>query len=277
MPLPLTVPPIRDTEVLDLSVGNQQLRVVHDLGEPGTTPLLLMNGIGARLELLQPFVDQLSLDRPVIRFDVPGVGNSPLNRPYRLKGLTHQLASVVDQLGYPNVDVLGISWGGGLAQQFAHTQRAICRKLVLVATASGALMVPAHPRVLSKMVTHRRYTDPDYMMSIAKDIYGGTMRHDPGDALAALRVQHSGHSNRGYFAQLAAAVGWTSVPFLPRIKSSTLVLAGDDDPLIPVWNGRILAALIPNAELDIYPGGHLALVTEANELAPRIERFLDQS
>lgn len=268
---------MRDTEVLDLTVRSQQFRVVHDPGAPDAVPLLLMNGIGARLELLQPFVDQLSMQRPVIRFDVPGVGSSPLpKRPYRLRGLSHQLGEIVRQLGYSQVDVLGISWGGALAQQFAHSERKICRKLVLVATATGALMVPAHPRVLSKMITHRRYTDPEYMMSIAKDIYGGTMRTEPEDAINALRVQHSGHNNLGYFGQLGAGLGWTSLPFLPRLKQPTLVLTGDDDPLIPACNGRIIASLIPKSELVVYTGGHLALVTEAAEMAPAVEEFLDR-
>ncbi len=73
---------------------------------------------------------------------------------------------------------------------------------------------------------------------------------------------------RGYLYQRAAGLGWTSLPFLPLIRQPTLVLAGDDDPIIPLANARILAALIPSARLHVYNGGHLELVTRPGLLAP---------
>lgn len=277
MPIPLTVAPVRDTDILDITAGGQQFRVVHDHGtDPAKTPLLLMNGIGARLELLQPLVDRLSTQRAVIRFDAPGIGNSPRARlPYRLRGLARNVAAILDQLDIDRVDVLGISWGGGLAQQFAFSQRDRVNKLVLVSTATGSIMVPAHPRVLSKMVTHRRYTDPEYLESIAHEIYGGSMRENPADAIAALRTHGRSNNGVGYFMQLGAGLGWTSIAMLPRIQAPTLVMSGHDDPLIPACNARLMAALIPNSQLNIFDGGHLSLVTEADERAPEIEEFLD--
>ncbi|MEI2728281.1 MAG: poly(3-hydroxyalkanoate) depolymerase [Candidatus Nanopelagicales bacterium] len=273
----LRVPPLRETKQLELTVDGQQFRVVHDVGDGTGTPLLLMNGIGAKLELLQPFVDLLSPQRDIIRFDVPGVGGSPTARhPYRLKGLARKITGILKQLGFEKADVLGISWGGGLAQQFAYSESAHCRKLVLVSTATGSIMVPAHPKILAKMITHRRYTDPDYLESVAHEIYGGTMRHNPTAALTALRQQSTSHNGAGYVMQLTAGLGWTSVPFLPRVKAPTLVMSGNDDPLIPSCNARIIAGLIPNSELNIFEGGHLALVTEADVHAPEVEAFLDR-
>jgi pimeloyl-ACP methyl ester carboxylesterase len=77
------------------------------------------------------------------------------------------------------VDVLGISWGGGVAQHFAAFQRARCRRLVLVATATGALMVPARPSVLAHLVTPRRYLNRGYLERVPGEIYGGSARADP--------------------------------------------------------------------------------------------------
>ena len=134
----------------------------------------------------------------------------------------------------------------------------------------------AHPKILAKMITHRRYTDPDYLESVAHEIYGGTMRHNPTAALTALRQQSTSHNGAGYVMQLTAGLGWTSVPFLPRVKAPTLVMSGNDDPLIPSCNARIIAGLIPNSELNIFEGGHLALVTEADVHAPEVEAFLDR-
>jgi poly(3-hydroxyalkanoate) depolymerase len=241
------------------------------------TPLLLMNGIGASLEVLQPFVDAVDPRRTVIRFDVPGVGGSPRPVvPYLLATFSPVIAGMLDRLGYSEqVDVLGLSWGGGLAQHFAVQHRRRVRKLVLAATGTGSLMVPADPRVLAKMLTPRRHRDAEYARNIAGEIYGGTVRTEPERAAQALHSATRLGPRRGYYYQLAASSGWSSLPFLKLIRQPTLVVAGDDDPIIPVVNARIMARLIPQAELHVYRGGHIALVTEAHELAPVIEGFLD--
>jgi pimeloyl-ACP methyl ester carboxylesterase len=126
------------------------------------------------------------------------------------------------------------------------------------------------------MITPRRFRDPGYAAGVAGLLYGGTARKHAGDILAVFKNQVSGGSLRGYLYQLAAGACWTSLPFLSLIRQPTLVLTGDDDPIIPVINGRILARLIPHAELHIYHGGHVELVTEAPTLVPVITRFLSR-
>jgi poly(3-hydroxyalkanoate) depolymerase len=270
-------------EVRSVAVDGRQLRVAvrparRDVrldGGVARTPLLLINGIGASLELLEPFVRELDPALEVVRFDPPGVGGSPLPaRPYWVSGLCRLIARMLTDLGYDQVDVLGISWGGGVAQHFAAFQRARCRRLVLVATATGVLMVPARPSVLRHMVTPRRYLDPGYLQRIAGDIYGGLARIDSEEIVAAMHGDNRVGVSRGYLYQLAAAAGWTSVPFLPLLRQRTLILAGDDDPIIPLVNARLMRWLIPNARLHVYHGGHLGLVTEAAELAPIVDAFL---
>lgn len=258
--------------------GGRQLRVSVRAGDGSTPALLLCNGIGASLEILQPFVDALDPRREVIRFDVPGVGGSPPPTiPYLLSTFSPILADLLDQLGHPRqVDVMGFSWGGGLAQHFAVQHRRRCRRLVLAATGTGSLMVPAHPRVLRRLMTPRRHRDPDYARRIAGEIYGGTMRTQPERASEILHGHTRVGPKRGYYYQLAAAAGWTSLPFLRLIPQPTLVIAGDDDPIIPPINARIMARFIPKAQLHLYRGGHLALVTDADVLAPVVEAFLDR-
>jgi pimeloyl-ACP methyl ester carboxylesterase len=135
-------------------------------------------------------------------------------------------------------------------------------------------MVPAHPRVLSRMITPRRYRDPDYAAAIAGELYGGTARIRPDLARHALHDQSRVGSRRGYLLQLLAGAGWTSLPFLPLIRQPTLLLAGDDDPIVPLVNARLIHRLLPDARLHIYTDGHLGLITNAGELAPVIARFL---
>jgi poly(3-hydroxyalkanoate) depolymerase len=240
-------------------------------------PLLLINGIGASLELLQPFVAELPPTTEVIRFDPPGVGGSPAPAmPYRIGGLCRLIARMLTVLGYDRVDVLGISWGGGVAQHFAAFQRNRCRRLVLVSTATGSLMVPAKPAVLARMVTPRRYLDPGYLLGVAPVLYGGSARADPERICELMHRESRVGASVGYLYQLAASAGWTSLPFLPLIRQPTLIMAGDDDPLIPLPNARLLHALIPRSRLYVYHGGHVGLVTEAAEHAPVIARFLGE-
>jgi poly(3-hydroxyalkanoate) depolymerase len=265
--------------VRSVTAGGRTLRVAV---RPGTDaaalpPLLLMNGIGASLEVLEPFVDALDPRRTVIRFDVPGVGGSPRPLvPYNLATFSPVVARALTRLGFDEpVDVLGLSWGGALAQHFAVQHRNRCRRLVLAATATGTLMVPADPRVLARMLTPRRHRDPDYARSIAGEIYGGTMRTHPERAARVLHSHTRLGPRRGYYYQLAASTGWSSLPFLKLIRQPTLIVAGDDDPIVPVVNARIMARFLPDARLHVYSGGHIALITEADELAPVIEKFLD--
>jgi poly(3-hydroxyalkanoate) depolymerase len=268
------------TEVRSVLVGGQLLKVAtrpgpNEAANSPRLPLLLINGIGARLELLEPFVRKLDPGVEVISFDPPGVGGSPLpSRPYRFSGLCRLIADLLTELGYDRVDVLGISWGGGVAQQFAVSQRARCRRLVLVATAMGTPMVPARPSVLMRLATPQRYLDPRYLQRVAGNLYGGLARIDSAPIVAAMHDSHQAAPSRGYLYQLAASAGWTSLPLLPRLRQPTLILAGDDDPIIPLANARLMRRLIRDSRLHIYHGGHLGLVTDAAELAPVVDGFL---
>lgn len=253
----------------------QDVRVsVRPGTEPGT-PLVLCNGIGASLDLLEPFVDALDPRIEVVSFDVPGAGGSSTPRvPYNFALLAWFVGRLLNELDYERFDVLGISWGGGLAQQLAFQMPRRCRRVVLVSTATGSLMVPASPWVLRKMLTPRRYRDPEYARSIAAELYGGRVRDEPELAKRLLHDHSRVGSRRGYLLQLLAGAGWSSLPALPFIRQPVLVLAGADDPIIPLVNARIMARLLPDATLRVFADGHLGLVTSANELAPLIARFL---
>ena len=207
---------------------------------------------------------------------MPGLGGSPAPLlPYHLATAAPLLSGVLDQLGYRQADVLGISWGGGLAQQFALRCPDRVRRLVLVATAPGTLMVPGHPRVLLRMLSPRRHRDPGYAARVAGELYGGSARENPVVARDLLHATTRLGPARGYYYQLLSIAGWTSLPRLPRLRPPTLILAGDDDPIIPLVNARIMRRLIPRSQLHIYRGGHLELAADAERLASAVEAFLD--
>ena len=260
-------------ETRQVSIGRQSLLVAIKHGGTSVRPLLLFNGIGANWELARPLLESLN-NTTVVIFDVPGVGGSPAPPwPYRPSTLARLGAALVTKLGYEEVDVAGVSWGGGIAQQFAHQYPKLCRRLVLAATAPGAIMVPASPSVLWKMATPRRYIDKDYMRKVAPHIYGGAFRNEPSSIGPHAAAMH-GARNLGYFYQLLAMAGWTSLPWLWTLQQPTLVLMGSDDPLVPPINGHILARLIPKAKLHMIDDGHLFMITRPEETAALIEGFL---
>ena len=260
-------------DVRNISIGRQSLTVAIRRGSDSRPPLLLFNGIGANWELARPFFDALT-DTTAIIFDVPGVGGSAMPAlPYRPSTLARLASRLVAELGYKQVDVAGVSWGGGLAQQFAHQYPFLCRRLVLAATSPGAIMVPGRLSVLWKMATPRRYTDKEHMRKVAPQIYGGVFRKHPELIAPHANAMHGG-GHLGYLYQQLAMAGWTSLPWLWLLRQPTLVLVGSDDPLIPPINGEILARLIPNSRLRTIDDGHLFLVTRPAESAAIIEEFL---
>ena len=256
-----------------IDVGRQTLRTAVWQGGGTKRPLLFFNGIGANLELVAPLGEMISHRSDVIVFDMPGIGGSPKPRmPYRPSTIVKWSNQILDQLGYGDVDVMGISWGGGAAQQFAISMPDRARCLVLLATSAGMAMVPGNWSAISKMANPRRYIDPDYMLKNFQTLYG-----DNADNTAV------GHKDRilaptktGYMYQLMAMAGWTSIHMLPFLRQPTLVMSGDRDNIVPLANARILKAAIPRADLNIVKGGgHLFAVSRVHQVVPIIERFLD--
>ena len=244
-------------------------------GEDRRPPLLLCCGIGAGFEAFAPFVDSLDPRIEVIRFDVPGAGASPAGAwPIGFPGHAFLAARILTALGHRRADVLGLSWGGGLAQQLALQHPHRVRRLVLVSTGTGMMMVPGRPQVLGRMLTPRRFRDPEYAASLAGLLYGGTARTNPGQVRTVLGDSTRVGSWRGYRHQLMAGAVWTSLPFLPLLRVPTLILSGDDDPIIPVVNARVMHRLIRGSRLLVYDGGHLTLVTDVDVLTPTITAFL---
>ncbi|WP_246450043.1 alpha/beta fold hydrolase [Qipengyuania soli] len=239
-------------------------------------PILFFNGIGANIEAVAPLAEQLP-ERGFVMFDMPGTGESPdPTVPYNPFTMSWTASQILDQLGLDLVDVMGVSWGGAMAQHFALQHPGVTRRLVLVATTAGMLMVPGNPAALTKMANPRRYIDPKFMNEHFQTLYGGVDR----DGAKHQKDSHIGRlkppSPRGYFYQLLAMLGWTSLPALPFMSKETLVMMGDEDQIVPLINGRILASAIPNARLEVFKGGgHLFLLTHADESVAALRDFLD--
>lgn len=264
----------RPVQIRHLNAMGYRVRVAVWPGDKGHTPLLMFNGIGAGFELLVPFAEVLG-EIEIIALDVPGAGESatPLHL-YRIWMVSILASHVLTQLGYDRVDVLGLSWGGTLAQQFALQNPIRCRRLILAATMQGFPMKLGRLSVLRKMITPRRFNDPAYRQKIAGEIYGGLARTEPQfiRELGPL-IRHT--SKLGYLLQQLALVGWTSLPWLAWLHQPTLILAGDDDPIIPLVNARVMASLIPRSRLHVFHDGHLFLLSSKDQAGRVVRKFLD--
>lgn len=253
-------------------VDGRTLRVAHWTAakKSGNLPLLFFNGIGANIEAMAPLAEMLS-DRDFITFDMPGVGGSPEPVvPYNAFLIARIAAQLLDRFDMPRVDVMGVSWGGAMAQQFALQNGERVNRLILAATTAGMLMIPGNPKALIKMADPRRYIDPDFMRKQFNTLYGGSSEGSEGHIS---RIKPP--TTTGYFYQLLAMFGWTSAPFLPFMKHETLIMMGGDDQIVPMANGHFLKMLIPNAELHEIPdGGHLFLLSHVDESIGVIREFL---
>jgi poly(3-hydroxyoctanoate) depolymerase len=241
-------------------------------------PLLLVMGLGGNIEMwdrLERAVNRHGIQ--TIAYDASGTGHSPTRLvPQRMPGLARQAAHLLDALGHPHADVLGVSFGGAVAQELALGNPHRVRRLVLASTGCGLGGVPGNPLAMSLLATPLRYYSPAFLRLTAGVLYGPTVT--PREDL--LREQISARRARpptvwGYASQLVAGAGWTSWPWLSRIGAPTLVLAGDRDPIVPPRNARLLARRIPAAQLELVPGaGHLLLLDQPDHCAAIVADFL---
>lgn len=262
-------------EISTLEIDGRPVRAAVARGS-SPTPLLIFNGIGANLELVAPFAEAMqAAGVTTIVFDAPGVGGSPTpTLPYRFSRLARRAAQLVERLGFAGpIDVLGVSWGGAAAQQFARQYPQRCRRLILAATSAGAVMLPGKLSALTLLLNPRRYSDPDFMTRVGGKLYGGRLRYDTAQLREHARHMARPHG-RGYVYQLLATAGWTSVLWLRTLRQPTLIMMGTDDPIVPLLNGKLLASLIPRARLLTFDDGHLFLLTRAEEIAPIVRDFL---
>lgn len=227
------------------------------------SPLLLLNGLGGLIRTFDPLRDELA-DYRTITLDVPGVGKSQMPRwPMRLPRHADLIAELLKQLGIDQVDVFGVSWGGALAQEFALRYPGMVRRLILAATSAGPAMLVKPADILDFFASSkspRQHTQKGSRNSLQTLLRFGVTK-------GMLTAYH----------QLTALVGWTSLLRLFRLRQRTLILTGERDTLVRLYNAHILRRTIRRAELRTLQGeGHFFVVTSARRTAEAIREFLCQ-
>lgn len=244
--------------------------------EKSSRPLLLLNGVGQSIEVLAPIIEELG-ERTIISYDVPGTGLSDTpTLPWKMKKHVDLTTHILDSLNIDQVDALGFSWGGVLAQHLCRYAPDRVARLILAAAPPGQLMFPGSPCVYLKMSHLDRFRRKDYMRSIAPDIYGGDVRK-------SLKVVDDNArrlippSPRGYMYQGASMNGTHPLLWLWRLRQPTLIMQGEDDPMIPNINARLVHKTMKHSELEFFDCGHLFMMTRTKQVVKRIDQFLASS
>ena len=264
-------PTVAAPEITDVQLRIRGLRIHAQVSGSGE-PLLLYSGIWGEVQLWRPLLPYLDQFR-VIAFDPPGIGRSQLPPfPLTMRQLAKLGTSVLDELDIGPAHVLGASFGGAVAQQMALSYPAHVRRLVLVSTSFGGFAVPGSPKAFWHFMHPLSY-HPVRLEKVAGSMFGGRLRTEP-ELVRGLHIRRPTSAVAGMY-RMAPLFGWTSLPWLWAVRQPALVICGDDDPVTPRINHRIIASVMPNAPLHVVRGGgHLVLVDSVAEVAPVITRFL---
>jgi len=235
-------------------------------------PVLLVMGLGMAATGWWRTVEVLAEEFRVIAFDNRGSGRSDApNGPYSIAGLAADAAAVLDAAGEESAHVYGISLGGMIAQELALAEPQRVRSLVLGASTPGGAGHVLPDRETLEFLNRRATMDfEEGVWASVPYNYGYATRTTFAARLGADIAQRLRYppNATGYRAQLAAAWGWDATQRLPELRVPALVLHGDEDRIVPVENGRRLAAAIAGSRFEELAGaGHLYPTDE-----PRADR-----
>jgi 3-oxoadipate enol-lactonase len=226
-------------------------------------PLLFCNGSGATLESSAPIIERFRAHFDVVAHDQRGLGRTTIpSGPYTMADYASDAAALVDHIGWDRCAVVGISFGGMVAQELAVTWPARITRLALVCTSPGgpgrasyplhelAALPPDEAAALGLRLLDTRFT-PAWLAS-----------HPSDRALVEGRAQRGATTKddatrRGELEQLGARRDHDVWDRLPVVSCPTLVAGGRHDGIAPPANSAAIASRIPGAELRMYDGGHL--------------------
>jgi pimeloyl-ACP methyl ester carboxylesterase len=242
-------------------------------------PVVLIPGFAAGRWIWFKQTDELARNFRVIVFDPRGVSASDKPEgPQTIGLLADDIAHLLQTIGVESAHIVGASFGGFVAQEFALKFPAMTRNLVLCCTSFGGSnhVVPA-PETLEALASTKGLNSEERMR--ANLLLAFTPEYVQTQVAEVDEIVHLRATNEVpehiYLSQLYAAVNFNSESRLEEIKSPTLVLSGDADVIVPVQNSRNLAAKIPGAKLQVVAGGsHTFFIEQAQEFNRLVTEFL---
>ena len=254
------------------------MRLFYEIEGDGE-PVVLIPGFAAGRWIWFKQTEELSRKFRVITFDPRGVSASDKPEGSQTIGLlADDLAQLLQKIGVKSAHVVGASFGGFVAQEFALKYPAMTRKLVLCCTSfGGPNHVAPEPETLAALASTKLLNSEERMR--ANLLLAFTPEYVQTQVAEVDRIVHLRATNEVpehiYLSQLQAAVNFNAESRLPQITSQTLVLSGDADVIVPVRNSINLAGRIPGATLCLIHGGsHTFFIEQAREFNKIVTEFL---
>jgi 3-oxoadipate enol-lactonase len=240
--------------------------------------LLFCNGSGTTLQVVRPLLDLIAGTFDLLAWDYRGLGRSvPLTGPYTVADLAADAAGLLEIAGWDTCRVLGVSFGGMVAQEFAVTNPLRVERLALACTSAGGEGGASYPlQKLQRLPTQER---PSTELKLADSRWDERwLEAHPADRALAERLtaaqdQQDPAAALAYRAQIEARADHDVWDRLDVITCPTLVGYGNYDGIAPAQNSAAIASRIHGTELRGYEGGHLFLFQDPAAL-PEFEAFL---
>jgi len=245
----------------------------------GTGPrVLFCSGSGATLEGARPLVSAVGRGVALLAYDQRGIGASaPAPGPYDMARLAADALELLDAVGWDTAILVGVSFGGMVAQEVAVTAPGRVERLALLCTSAGGAGGSSYPlHELEALAPDERTAARARLLDERFD--GPWIEDHPADRalvdyLTATEPDGDPSVVAGRRAQLDARRGHDVWDRLPAVACPTFVACGRYDPIAPVANAEAIAARIPGAELRVYDGGHAFFVQDRSAL-PDLHAFL---
>ena len=245
-------------------------------------PLVLIAGFASGAWIWFSQVEELARNFQVITFDPRGVSHSrfdPTEAPVvTIELIAEDICHILDELGLAKANILGASFGGFVAQEFALNHADRLDKLILACTSYGGMNhVPPKPEVLMSFAATDSLNSSERIRKYIQPAFNDEFRENNKETVE--RVCRLRERNivpePVYFQQLQAAMSFQKENEIVKIKAETLVITGIDDQIVPMQNSVNLAKLIPNSKLEIVKGGsHLFFIEEARRFNEIVRKFV---
>lgn len=245
-------------------------------------PLVLIPGFAAGAWIWSRHVAPLATKFRVITFDPRGIGKSSFeSEQSTMRLMADDTAALLHALGIERAHILGVSFGGFVAQEFALAYPGATRTLSLCCTSFGGPrhVAPSMETLTEVLSTDGFNTEARIRRNLLPAFSPNFVRDHPDEVEEVIKLRLANPVvEEAYRAQLKAGIGFDAESRVGAIKAATLVLSGDADAIVPVQNSRNLAEQIPGARLSLVAGGsHLFFMEQSDEFIRIVFEFLTQN
>ena len=245
-------------------------------------PLVLIPGFAAGAWIWSSHVAPLATKFRVVTFDPRGIGKSSFeSEQLTMRLLADDTAALLNALGIEQAHILGVSFGGFVAQEFALAYPDATRTLSLCCTSFGGPrhVAPSMETLTAVLSTDGFNTEARVRRNLLPAFSPNFVRDHPDEVEEVIKLRLANPVvEEAYRAQLKAGVGFDAESRVGAINTPTLVLSGDADAIVPVQNSRNLAEQIPGTRLRLVAGGsHLFFIEQSDEFIRIVFEFLAQN